>query len=60
MKFLTIILLAAALVATNSIAEPTKKELIIVSNMVDMEDPEKHDARNNLWEFAPPYQSHFC
>jgi len=23
--------------------------------MVDMGDAEKHDARNNLWEFAPPY-----
>jgi putative intracellular protease/amidase len=55
MKFLTIILLAASLVATNAIAEPTKKILIVVSNMVDMGDPEKHDARNNLWEFAPPY-----
>ncbi|MFC3193648.1 type 1 glutamine amidotransferase domain-containing protein [Marinicella sediminis] len=29
--------------------------LIVVSNMVDMGDPEKHDARNNLWEYAPPY-----
>ena len=32
-----------------------KKILIIVSNVVDMGDPEKHDARNNLWEVAPPY-----
>lgn len=55
MKFLTLILLAAALVATNAIAEPSKKVLIVVSNMVDMGDSEKHDARNNLWEFAPPY-----
>lgn len=23
--------------------------------MIDMGDPEKHDARNNLWEVAPPY-----
>jgi putative intracellular protease/amidase len=36
-------------------AEPTKKVLIIVSNKIDMGDPEKHDARNNLWEVAPPY-----
>lgn len=55
MKFLTIILLSAVLVATSAIAEPNKKILIVVSNMVDMGDPEKHDARNNLWEFAPPY-----
>jgi len=36
-------------------AEPTKKVLIVVSNMVDMGDKEKHDARNNLWEYAPPF-----
>ena len=35
--------------------ENHKKILIIVSNVVDMGDPEKHDARNNLWEVAPPY-----
>jgi hypothetical protein len=23
--------------------------------MIDMGDAEKHDARNNLWEVAPPY-----
>lgn len=55
MKFLTTILLATVLLATNALAEPTKKVLIVASNMVDMGDPEKHDARNNLWEFAPPY-----
>jgi putative intracellular protease/amidase len=55
MKFFITILLTAALLATNAVAEPTKKVLIVVSNMVDMGDPEKHDARNNLWEFAPPY-----
>lgn len=55
MRFLTIILLAAALFTTNVQAESGKKVLIIASNMIDMGDPEKHDARNNLWEFAPPY-----
>ena len=55
MKLLTTFLLAAALLATNAIAEPTKKVLFVVSNKVDMGDLEKHDARNNLWEFAPPY-----
>lgn len=59
MKFLTTILLTAALFATNALAKPTKKVLIVVSNMVDMGDPEKHDARNNLWEFAPPYHIFF-
>jgi putative intracellular protease/amidase len=55
MRFLTTILLAAALFSTNVQAESGKKVLIVASNMVDMGDPEKHDARNNLWEFAPPY-----
>lgn len=32
-----------------------KKILIIVSNKIDMGDAEKRDARNNLWEVAPPY-----
>jgi len=32
-----------------------KKVLILVSNRVDMGDAEKHDARNNLWEVAPPF-----
>jgi putative intracellular protease/amidase len=36
-------------------AQAPKKVLIIVSNLVDMGDSEKHDARNNLWEVAPPY-----
>ena len=55
MRFLTTILLTTALLATHALAEPTKKVLIVASSVVDMGDPEKHDARNNLWEFAPPY-----
>ncbi len=55
MNLLSTIFLAALLFATNVIAEPAKKVLIVASNKIDMGDPEKHDARNNLWEFAPPY-----
>lgn len=36
-------------------ADDAKKILIIASNLEDMGDPDKHDARNNLWEYAPPY-----
>lgn len=36
-------------------AESTGRILIVASNLEDMGDPEKHDARNNLWEYAPPY-----
>ena len=32
-----------------------KRVLIVVSNIIDMGDVEAHDARNNLWEVAPPY-----
>ena len=38
-----------------SLAASPDKILIIVSNQLDMGDQEKHDARNNLWEVAPPY-----
>ncbi|MBL4660577.1 MAG: type 1 glutamine amidotransferase domain-containing protein [Alcanivoracaceae bacterium] len=36
-------------------ASDTKKILIIASNLENMGDSDKHDARNNLWEYAPPY-----
>jgi len=36
-------------------ANDTKKVLIVLSNRVDMGDSERHDARNNLWEVAPPF-----
>lgn len=55
MKFTSILLLTVAFFATHVMAEAAQKVLIIASNEVDMGDPEKHDARNNLWEFAPPY-----
>jgi len=52
-----VLLLISALIILPSFADeaPKKKVLIIVSNVVDMGDAEKHDARNNLWEVAPPY-----
>ena len=43
------------LMTTNLYADTPKKVLIIASNMLDMGDTEQHDARNNLWEVAPPY-----
>ncbi len=52
----TICLLLLVL-AGSSIASATseKRILIVVSNIDDMGDADKHDARNNLWEVAPPY-----
>ncbi len=36
-------------------ASTPDKILIVAANLNDMGDPDKHDARNNLWEYAPPY-----
>ena len=56
MKFLAVIVISVSIFCSSFVfAEPSKKVLIIASNMVDMGDPESHDARNNLWEVAPPY-----
>jgi len=35
--------------------EAPTKILFVASNVLDMGDPEKQDARNNLWEYAPPF-----
>lgn len=60
MKFLIVVLIGFSLTFANGVnAHSGKKVLIIASNMVDMGDPERHDARNNLWEVAPPYHVFF-
>ena len=56
MKFANVLFIVLSLsfsVCAN--VHASRKVLIIVSNIVDMGDSEKHDARNNLWEVAPPY-----
>ena len=56
MKYLISILITALLfMSAYANAAAPKKVLIVASNVVNMGDPEKHDARNNLWEIAPPY-----
>ncbi len=40
MNFLALFLLAAVLLTANALAEPVKKARIVVSNRVDMGDPE--------------------
>jgi putative intracellular protease/amidase len=52
-----IMLLGVVLIALGFQAQASdaKKILLIASNLQDMGDPDKHDARNNLWEYAPPY-----
>ncbi|MEW5249679.1 type 1 glutamine amidotransferase domain-containing protein [Microbulbifer discodermiae] len=49
------IMLLFYIIACPVYGEDAKKILIVASNVKDMGDPEKHDARNNLWEYAPPY-----
>ena len=51
--FLCLLLVLSAYSA--AAAAPVKKVLIVASNRVDMGDAEQHEARNDLFEFAPPY-----
>ncbi len=53
--FIRRLFICSIFVSAPIMAEPVKKILIIASNLHDMGDSEKHDARNNLWEVAPPY-----
>lgn len=50
-----LILLSLCFLCSTLQANEANKILIIASNTQDMGDPDKHDARNNLWEYAPPY-----
>lgn len=52
---LTCCLLASVLAPAATGAAEKSKVLFVASNMLDMGDPEQHDARNNLWEYAPPF-----
>jgi len=52
---LTCCLLASVLAPAPALAAAKGKVLFVASNVLDMGDPEQHDARNNLWEYAPPY-----
>ena len=57
MRLLTVILCLLTFFSAASVAavQPGKKVLIVASNKTDMGDAEKHEARNDLFEFAPPY-----
>lgn len=52
---LIVLLTVIAITGIQATASPAGKVLIVASNTVDMGDQERHDARNNLWEYAPPY-----
>ena len=55
-------ILAAVIALTTALSAPAaageerpRKILIVASNVLDAGDADKTDARNNLWEVAPPY-----
>jgi putative intracellular protease/amidase len=48
-------LVASVLAPAAALAAAQNKVLFVASNMIDMGDPDQHDARNNLWEYAPPF-----
>lgn len=48
-------LVASAIAPAATYAAANNKILFVASNVLDMGDPEQHDARNNLWEYAPPF-----
>ena len=52
---LALVLLTSVLMSAGTQANDAKKVLIVVSNQIHMGDAEQHDARNNLWEVAPPF-----
>lgn len=52
---LTCFLTASILAPAAALAAAKGKVLFVASNVLDMGDPEQHDARNNLWEYAPPF-----
>lgn len=52
---LTCCLVALELAPAAALAAEKNRVLFVASNVLDMGDPEQHDARNNLWEYAPPF-----
>lgn len=48
-------LIASALTPLAAFCATKGKVLFVASNALDMGDAAKHDARNNLWEYAPPF-----
>ena len=56
MSIVRVMCCAVVLLMTTGVqAAGGQKVLIVVSNRIDMGDPQQHDARNDLFEVAPPY-----
>lgn len=52
---LALVCLACLLVYPAAASDAPRKILFAVSNVSDMGDADKHEAKNNLWEVAPAY-----
>lgn len=46
---------ALVLLTASAFGASGNRVLFVASNALDMGDPEQHEARNNLWEYAPPF-----
>lgn len=46
---------ALVLLTSSAVAASGNRVLFVASNVLNMGDPEEHEARNNLWEYAPPF-----
>jgi putative intracellular protease/amidase len=55
MKIPALVACCVFVMADGFAADRPDRILIAVSNVADMGDPERHEAKNNLWEVAPPY-----
>ena len=55
LRALALVVCSAFIMADSFAVERAQRVLIAVSNVADMGDPERHEAKNNLWEVAPPY-----
>lgn len=55
LRDLIITLTTAAMAVPAAAVDKPKKILIVASNVLEAGDADKTDARNNLWEVAPPY-----
>ncbi len=55
LKWLSVVSVLWSLWVNAAPPAPVGKILLVASSQLDMGDKEEHQARNDLWEFAPPF-----